>query len=95
MHQHLWFDYTQTRATRTARKVFNEGTGVCRNYAHLRIALCRRLNIPARYCTGDLGDVGMLPPFWEMDFAGWFEAYLGGQWYTFDPRNNIPRFAVS
>ena len=66
-------------------------SGVCRDYAHLAIAFCRCMNIPARYCTGYLGDIGMPPPYGPMDFAGWFEAYLGGRWYTFDPRNNMPR----
>jgi transglutaminase-like putative cysteine protease len=64
---------------------------VCRDYAHLAIALCRCMNIPARYCTGYLGDYGTEPPYGTMDFAGWFEAYLGDRWYTFDARNNKPR----
>ncbi len=64
---------------------------MCRDYAHLAITLCRCLNIPARYCTGYLGDMGVPPPHGPMDFAGWFEAYLGGHWYTFDARNNVPR----
>ena len=72
-------------------EVFNEGKGVCRDYAHLAITFCRCMNIPARYCTGYLGDIGVPPPYGPMDFAGWFEAYLGGRWYTFDPRNNMPR----
>lgn len=63
----------------------------CRDYAHLAIALCRCLNIPARSCTGYLGDAGTPPPHGLMDFAGWFEAFLGGQWHVFDPRNNVPR----
>ena len=71
--------------------MFNEGKGVCRDYAHLAITFCRCMNIPARYCTGYLGDIGVLPPYGPMDFAGWFEAYLGGRWYTFDARNNMPR----
>ena len=65
--------------------------GVCRDYAHLAVAFCRALNIPARYCTGYLGDVGTPPPYPPGDFAAWFEAYLGGQWHMFDPRNNVPR----
>jgi transglutaminase-like putative cysteine protease len=73
--------------TRTASEAYQEGRGVCRDYAHL--AFCRALNIPARYCTGYLG--GTPPPFSPGDFAAWFEAYLGGQWYTFDARNNVPR----
>jgi hypothetical protein len=75
----------------TSWDVLNEGKGVCRDYAHLAITFCRCMNIPARYCTGYLGDIGVPPPHGPMDFAGWFEAYLGGRWYTFDARNNIPR----
>jgi len=71
--------------------VYNDRRGVCRDYAHLAIAFCRCMNIPARYCTGYLGDIGMDPPYGPMDFAAWFEAYLGDRWYTFDPRNNMPR----
>ena len=92
---------TSTRApTKTAWEAFNEGKGVCRDYAHLAITFCRCMNIPARYCTGYLGDIGMPPPYGPMDFAGWFEAYLGGRWYTFDraqqhaahrPRPDRPR----
>jgi transglutaminase-like putative cysteine protease len=91
VHHHIKFDYMQARATRTAWEAYREGVGVCRDFAHLAIALCRCMNIPARYCTGYLGDIGMPPPYGVMDLAGWFEAYLGGQWYTFDARNNIPR----
>jgi transglutaminase-like putative cysteine protease len=91
VHRHIVFGYEHARPTKTAWEAFNEGTGVCRDYAHLAIAFCRAMNIPARYCTGYLGDIGMPPPYPPMDFAGWFEAYLGGRWYTFDPRNNMPR----
>jgi transglutaminase-like putative cysteine protease len=91
VHNHIRFDYMQARATRTAWEAYCEGVGVCRDYAHLAIALCRCMNIPARYCTGYLGDIAMPPPYGPMDFAGWFEAYLGGKWHTFDARNNIPR----
>jgi len=91
VHRHIQFGYQHARNTRTAWEAYNEGVGVCRDYAHLAVALCRCLNIPARYCTGYLGDIGMPPPYGPMDFAGWFEAYLGGQWYTFDARNNMPR----
>jgi transglutaminase-like putative cysteine protease len=91
VHNHIVFDYQQARATRTAWEAFNEGTGVCRDYAHLAIAFCRCVNIPARYCTGYLGDMGTLPPYGLMDFAAWIEVYLGGAWHTFDPRNNVPR----
>jgi transglutaminase-like putative cysteine protease len=91
VHNRIAFDYQQARATRTAWEVWNECTGVCRDYAHLAIAFCRCLNIPARYCTGYLGDMGTLPPYGVGDFAAWFEAYIGGDWYTFDPRNNVPR----
>ena len=91
VHQHITFGYEHARPTKTAWDAFQEGNGVCRDYAHLAVAFCRCMNIPARYCTGYLSDIGVPPPYGPMDFAGWFEAYLGGQWYTFDPRNNVPR----
>ncbi len=91
VHRHIEFGYQHARRTRTAWEAYNEGQGVCRDYTHLAIALCRCLNIPARYCTGYLGDYGTEPPYGTMDFAGWFEAYLGDRWYTFDARNNQPR----
>jgi transglutaminase-like putative cysteine protease len=91
VHQHIEFDYQAARPTKTAYEVHQERRGVCRDYAHLAIALCRALNIPARYCTGYLGDIGIPPVRAPMDFAGWFEAYLGGAWHTFDPRNNQRR----
>jgi len=91
VHHHIVFNYMDARSTRTAWEAFNERRGVCRDYAHLAVALCRCMNIPARYCTGYLGDMGTEPPYGPMDFAGWFEAYLGGQWHTFDARNNVPR----
>jgi transglutaminase-like putative cysteine protease len=91
VHNHITFDYQQARSTRTAWEAFNERVGVCRDFAHLAIALCRCMNIPARYCTGYLGDIGMPPPYGLMDFAAWIEVYVGGNWYTFDPRNNMPR----
>jgi transglutaminase-like putative cysteine protease len=91
VHRHIAFGYQDARPTKSAWEAFNEGRGVCRDYAHLAIAFCRCMNIPARYCTGYLGDIGMPPPYGVPDFAGWFEAYLGGRWHTFDARNNIPR----
>ena len=91
VNRHITFGYEHARSTKTAWEVFQEKTGVCRDYAHLAIAFCRCMNIPARYCTGYLGDIGMPPPYAAMDFAGWFEAYLDGHWYTFDARNNTPR----
>lgn len=91
VHQHIAFGYGHARVTRTASEAYRERQGVCRDYAHLAIAFCRALNIPARYCTGYLGDAGTAPPYPPGDFSAWFEAYLGGQWYTFDPRNNVPR----
>ncbi len=91
VHNHITFGYEHASATKTAWEVFTERKGVCRDYAHLAITLCRCMNIPARYCTGYLGDIGVPPPYGPMDFAAWFDAYLGGQWYTFDARNNVPR----
>jgi len=91
VHHHIQFGYEHARPTRTASEAYAEGKGVCRDYAHLAITLCRCMNVPARYCTGYLGDVGVPPPHGVMDFSAWFEAYLGGQWYAFDARNNVPR----
>ena len=91
VHHRIAFDYQQARSTRTAWEALQEGTGVCRDYAHLAVALCRCMNIPARYCTGYLTDIGTDPPYGTMDFAAWFEAYIGGRWHTFDARNNTPR----
>ena len=91
VHRHIAFGYENARSTRTALEVFTEKKGVCRDYAHLAIAFCRCMNIPARYCTGYLGDMGTEPPYGPGDFAAWFEAYLGGRWHVFDPRNNVPR----
>jgi len=90
VHQHIAFGYEHARKTRTALEAFHDRTGVCRDFAHLGVAFCRCMNIPARYCTGYLGDIGV-PADGPMDFAGWFEAFLGGRWYTFDPRNNTRR----
>jgi len=91
VHRRIAFDYNHARPTKTAWEAYNERLGVCRDYTHLAIAFCRCMNIPARYCTGYLGDIGIPKPDAPMDFSAWFEAYLDGQWYTFDPRNNIPR----
>jgi transglutaminase-like putative cysteine protease len=91
VHERIAFNYQHARVTRSASEAYEEKCGVCRDYAHLAVAFCRALNIPARYCTGYLGDVGTPPPYPPGDFAAWFEAYLGGQWHTFDPRNNVPR----
>jgi transglutaminase-like putative cysteine protease len=89
-HDHIQFDYQNARVTRTAFEAYEEGTGVCRDYAHLAVALCRCMNIPARYVNGYLGDIGV-PIVLPMDFSAWIEVYLGGQWRTFDPRNNVRR----
>jgi transglutaminase-like putative cysteine protease len=91
VHQHIAFGYEHARATRTAWEAYSDRTGVCRDYTHLAVAFCRCMNIPARYCTGYLGDIGVPVSDAPMDFAAWFEAYLGSAWHTFDARNNIPR----
>jgi transglutaminase-like putative cysteine protease len=91
VHNHIRFDYDQARSTRTAWEAYNEQVGVCRDYAHLAITFCRCMNVPARYCTGYLSDIGTPKPWAAGDFAGWFEAYLDGGWHMFDPRNNTPR----
>ena len=90
-HQRIRFGYPYARATRTAEQGHSEGVGVCRDYAHLAITLCRAMNIPARYCNGYLGDIGIPPIDAPMDFSAWFEVYLEGGWYTFDARHNTPR----
>ncbi len=91
VHNHIVFGYQHARSTKTALEVFRERRGVCRDYAHLAIALCRCMNFPARYCTGYLGDIGVPVSLEPMDFSAWFEVYLGGTWFTFDARNNTPR----
>jgi transglutaminase-like putative cysteine protease len=91
VNQHLAFGYQHASATRTAWDGFREQRGVCRDFAHLAITLCRCMNIPARYCTGYLGDVGVPVAPEPMDFSAWFEVYLDGRWYTFDARHNTPR----
>lgn len=87
---HIRFDYMQARSTRTAYEAWQERIGVCRDFAHLAVTLCRCLNIPARYVNGHLGDIGV-PVVDPMDFSAWMEVYLDGAWHTFDPRNNKPR----
>jgi transglutaminase-like putative cysteine protease len=91
VHNHIVFGYNDARPTKTAWEAFQERKGVCRDYAHLAIAFCRCMNIPARYCTGYLGDMGTPLPWGVGDFAAWFEVYLDGRWHTFDARNNVPR----
>lgn len=89
--ERLRFDYQQARATRTALEAYHERVGVCRDFAHLAITLCRCLNIPARYVNGYLGDIRVPRMPYPMDFSAWMEVYLGGRWWTFDPRNNQRR----
>ncbi len=91
VHQHILFDYNAARATRTAVEGYREQVGVCRDYTHLAVTLCRCMNIPARYCTGYLGDIGIPPVRYPMDFSAWFEVFLGDRWHTFDARHNTPR----
>lgn len=86
----LTFDYKTARSTRTAAEAHAEQIGVCRDFTHLAITLCRAMNIPAKYCTGLISDIGQPPPYAPMDFAAWMQVYLGGRWWDFDPRNNRP-----
>jgi transglutaminase-like putative cysteine protease len=90
-HQRIKFSYDHARSTRSAFEANAEGIGVCRDYAHLAITLCRCMNIPARYCTGYLGDIGVPVVDAPMDFSAWFEAYLGGRWHSVDARHNQRR----
>ncbi len=91
VHNRLSFGYNYARSTRTAAQANDEQVGVCRDFAHLAITLCRCLNIPARYVNGYLGDIGVPEDPAPMDFSAWFEVYLDGKWYTFDARHNVPR----
>jgi transglutaminase-like putative cysteine protease len=90
-HNRIQFGYQYARNTRTAFEGYQEQVGVCRDFAHLAVTLCRCMNIPARYCTGYLGDIGVPKDPAPMDFSAWFEAYIGNHWYTFDARHNVPR----
>ena len=91
VHDHVEFGYAFSRPTRTAWETYSEGHGVCRDYTHLAIAFCRCMNIPARYCTGYISEIGRPPNESPPDFCAWMEVYLGGKWHVFDPRNNTPR----
>jgi transglutaminase-like putative cysteine protease len=91
VHNHVQFGYQFARDTKTAYDVYVERAGVCRDFTHLALTLCRCMNIPARYATGYLGDIGVPPSPSPMDFSGWFEVYLDHHWYTSDARHNIPR----
>ena len=91
VHNHIAFDYQKADSTRTAHGGYIDRTGVCRDFAHLAITLCRSMNIPARYCTGYLGDIGVPADPAPMDFSAWFEVYLSGRWHTVDARHNTPR----
>jgi transglutaminase-like putative cysteine protease len=91
VHNHVRFDYMMARANRTALDVYRERVGVCRDFTHLAITLLRCLNVPTRYCTGYLGDIGVPADPAPMDFSAWYEVYLGGQWYAADARHNVPR----
>jgi transglutaminase-like putative cysteine protease len=91
VHSYVTFGYQFAAPTKSAHDVHAERRGVCRDFAHLAVTLCRCMNIPARYCTGYLGDIGVPPEDTPMDFSAWFDVYLSGQWYTFDARHNVPR----
>jgi transglutaminase-like putative cysteine protease len=91
VHNHIRFGYEFAQPTKTAHDVFTERRGVCRDFTHLAVTFCRCLNIPARYATGYLGDIGIPPAPFPMDFSAWFEVFLGGRWHTFDARHNVPR----
>jgi len=91
VHSRLTYGYHHARPTRTAWEANQEQVGVCRDFAHLAVALSRCMNIPARYCSGYLGDIGIPPVDIAMDFHAWFEVYLGGSWHSFDARHRVPR----
>jgi transglutaminase-like putative cysteine protease len=91
VHSKVLFGYQFARPTKTALDVFTERTGVCRDFQHLAVTFCRALNIPARYATGYLPDIGVPLSPAAMDFSAWYEVYLGDRWWTFDARYNTPR----
>ncbi len=91
VHNHITFGYPFARNTRTAWEAYNERQGVCRDFTHLAVAFCRCMNIPARYCTGYLGDIRVPPLPGPMDFSAWLEVFLDGEWYTFDARHGTAR----
>jgi len=91
IHTRVVFGYQHARPTKTALDVYTERFGVCRDFQHLAVTMCRALNIPARYATGYLGDIGVPVSPTPMDFSAWFEAYLEDRWWTFDARHNHPR----
>lgn len=91
VHNHIRFGYEHARPDKTAWNAYQERQGVCRDFAHLAVTFCRCMNIPARYCTGYLGDIGIPPVDAPMDFSAWFDVYIGGDWYTYDARHNRPR----
>ena len=91
VHDRITFGYEHANPMKTAWDAYSERRGVCRDFAHLAVTLCRCMNVPARYCTGYLGDIGVTPDPAPMDFSAWFEVYLGDRWHTFDARHNRPR----
>lgn len=91
IHSNIRYGYEFARSTKTAYETYMEKAGVCRDFTHIAITFCRCLNIPARYASGYLGDIGVAPLPTAMDFHAWFEVFLDGQWYTFDARHNVPR----
>jgi transglutaminase-like putative cysteine protease len=91
VHDHVTFGYEHAHHMKSAHDVYEQKSGVCRDFAHLAVTFCRCMGIPARYCTGYMGDIGIPPEPLPMDFSGWFQAYLSGEWYTFDARHDIPR----
>jgi transglutaminase-like putative cysteine protease len=91
VHHHVTFGYEHAHHMKSAHDVYEQRAGVCRDFAHLAVTFCRCMNIPARYCTGYLGDIGVPPDPAPMDFSGWFQVYLSGQWHTLDARHNHPR----
>jgi transglutaminase-like putative cysteine protease len=91
VHNHITFGYHHAHHMKSAHDVYQQRAGVCRDFAHLALTFCRCMGIPARYCTGYLGDIGVPPDPAPMDFSGWFEVYLSGRWHTLDARHNKPR----